>query len=335
MSWGEVFFSFEGRINRKVYWIASILVAIAGLIFNALLTYLATGRPFASEVWDRPADKMIIWVPVWIAYFAFLAWPSSALAVKRLHDRNRPASIWYIYYAASVLLSLVPARPTANGEPSELGPLLLLPLAIFSIYMFFELGVRRGTAGPNQYGDDTLPAGYYGGDYSFLSWMLAIEGRISRYKWWLGVLILFGIIIADALIGAALINAFNARHPGLEQNFSNPEWLKSQEAAALMPQLVLFLAAPTLVFALVLWSLFALGMKRLHDRGLSSWLMLVVILPFFGALIAPSLQSELGENVVRLSLLLLTASAIWSVLQFGILRGETGPNNHGPDPLAG
>jgi hypothetical protein len=33
--------------------------------------------------------------------------------------------------------------------------------------------------------------------------------------------------------------------------------------------------------------------------------------------------------------LLLLASAIWSVLQFGILKGVTGPNPHGPDPLAG
>jgi uncharacterized membrane protein YhaH (DUF805 family) len=335
MSWGEVFFSFEGRINRKTYWIASIFVAIAGLIFNALLTYLATGNPFAREVWDRPVDKIATWAPVWIAYFAFLAWPSSALAVKRLHDRDRRTFIWYVYYALSFLLSLVPAKSTADVEPSEVGQLLLLPLAVFSIYMFFELGVRRGTPGPNQYGQDTLPAGYYGGDYSFLSWMLAIEGRISRLKWWLGVLILFGIIIADALLGAALINAFNARNPGLEQNFSNPEWLKSQEAASLVPKLIPFLAAPTLIFALVLWSLFALGLKRLHDRGLSSWLMLVVVLPFFGALIAPSLQLELGENIVRLSLLLLMASAIWSVLQFGILKGDTGPNSHGPDPLAG
>jgi uncharacterized membrane protein YhaH (DUF805 family) len=43
----------------------------------------------------------------------------------------------------------------------------------------------------------------------------------------------------------------------------------------------------------------------------------------------------LSEDVARLALLLLMASVIWSVLQFGILKGETGPNQHGPDPLAG
>jgi uncharacterized membrane protein YhaH (DUF805 family) len=80
-----------------------------------------------------------------------------------------------------------------------------------------------------------------------------------------------------------------------------------------------------------------LGVKRLHDRGLSSWLILVVVIPFCGALAAPSIAEtfELGESFVTLTLLLLLASAIWSVLQFGIFKGETGPNSHGPDPLAG
>ncbi len=118
---------------------------------------------------------------------------------------------------------------------------------------------------------------------------------------------------------------------------NNPEWFNSKEAEPLISSLSIWMIAPVLVITLVMWSMLALGVKRLHDRGLSSWLILVVVLPFLGAAAAPSLAAEfdLGENVVRLSLLLLTASVIWSVLQFGILRGETGPNEHGPDPLAG
>ena len=42
-----------------------------------------------------------------------------------------------------------------------------------------------------------------------------------------------------------------------------------------------------------------------------------------------------GEGALRFVALLLLASVIWSVLQFGILKGESGPNPHGPDPLAG
>jgi uncharacterized membrane protein YhaH (DUF805 family) len=91
-----------------------------------------------------------------------------------------------------------------------------------------------------------------------------------------------------------------------------------------------------LAIPLAIWSLIALGVKRLHDRGLSGWLILVVVLPLAGALLAPEIAETFkpGESFVSLTLLLLLASAIWSVLQFGIFKGETGPNSHGPDPLA-
>ncbi len=337
MSWGEVFFGFHGRINRKTYWFASILVAIAGLLFNALLTYLATGSPVAPEVWQRPADKSGVWAPVWIAYFLFLAWPSSALAVKRLHDRDRPALLWYLYFAATIVLSLIPSRSTAGAEMNPGASAAALALFIFGAYIIFELSVLRGSPGQNQYGDDTLPAGYYGGDYSFWSWMLAFEGRISREKWWLGILILFGVTVVASISMSLAVTAFMERYPEFEQNLSNPDWLNGQEAAPLVLKLGVWTILPFLALLVAAWSFIALGVKRLHDRGLSAWLILVVIIPFFGAFVSPAIAAklDLGESVISLAFLLMMASAIWSVLQFGIFKGETGPNQYGPDPLAG
>ena len=186
MSWGDIFFGFRGRINRKTYWAGSVLVGLAGFLFAALLAYLATGNPLAPEVWERPADKASIWGPVWLAYFGFLVWPSTALAVKRLHDRDRPVWIWYAYYTLALAISLVPLRPSLEAEANPASGFLAAPLAFFAGYIFFELGVFRGTPGPNVHGDDPLPPDYYGGDFNFWSWMFALEGRISRSKWWLG-----------------------------------------------------------------------------------------------------------------------------------------------------
>jgi len=337
MSWGEVFFGFHGRINRRTFWFASILVNIAGLLFIALLADLATGNPVSPDVWRTPADKGGVWAPVWLASFAFLAWPLSALAVKRLHDRSRPAWLWYAYYSLTVVFSLPPLKNAAGAELSPAAAAGMLVLLAFGIFVFFELAVLRGTVGPNQHGGDTLPAGYYGGDYSFWSLMLAFEGRISRAKWWFGIFVVIGVVTVASAAMSAAIDAFLSRHPGLEQNLSNQEWINSAEAAPLLFNLGLWGIVPFLAFLLAAWSLVALGVKRLHDRGLSSWLILVVVLPFFGAIIVPAIaeQHGLAEDVVRMALLLLMASAIWSVLQFGILKGETGPNRHGPDPLAG
>lgn len=337
MSWGEIFFGFHGRINRKTFWFASVLVNIAGLLFIALLAYLATGNPISPDVWRTPADKAGLWAPVWLASFAFLAWPLTALAVKRLHDRDRPAWLWYAYYGLTVVFSLPPMKNASGAELSPAAGAAMIVLLIFGIFVFFELAVLRGTVGPNQHGDDTLPAGYYGGDYSLWSLMLAFEGRISRAKWWFGTLIIIGVVTTASAAMSVAVEAFMNAHPGLEQNLSNPEWINSAEAAPLLFNLGLWTIVPFLTFLLAAWSMMALGVKRLHDRGLSSWLILVVVIPFIGAIVVPAIAEQFGlaEDVVRLALLLLMASAIWSVLQFGILKGETGPNQQGPDPLAG
>ncbi len=335
MSWGEIFFGFHGRIDRKTYWFATILAGIAGLCFNALLAYLATGNPFSPDVWQRPADKSAIWAPVWLAYFLFLAWPSATLAVKRLHDRGRPVWIWYAYYGGTFVLTLVPLGATAGAETTQAAGVLAIILMIFAVYVFFELGVLRGAVGANEHGEDTLPPGYYGGDYSFWSWMLAFEGRISREKWWQGFFILAGACFAVTVLSGLLLGAFATRHPELD--LVNPDWLDSDQAKPLLLPLLLLISVPSFVYLFALWSFVALGVKRLHDRGLSSWLILVVVLPFFGALASPAIAArfELGESLISLAFLLLMASAIWSVLQFGIFNGDTGPNQHGPDPLAG
>ncbi len=333
MSWAEIFFGFQGRINRRTFWAGWISMGIAGVLFTALLAGLATGDPASPDIWRTPAGKEDVWVPVWLAWLAAVAWPLSALAIKRLHDRDRPAWLWYAYYCMTIVFSMPPLK---NATPAELGPAasaaMIVPL-IFGIYVFVELSLLRGTRGPNSYGGDTLPADYFGGDYNFLSLMLALEGRISRAKWWFGMLITVGVVIAALMAMGVVVEAFSAKYPGFQENMSNPAWLASPEAVPVLMDFELWAIVPIGALVLAAWSLMALGVKRLHDRGLSSWLILVVVLPFLGAIVLPS--SVIGESAVRLLLVLLMASAIWSVLQFGIFKGETGPNQYGPDPLAG
>ena len=75
MNWGEMFFSFRGRINRKVYWLGGLAVSSAGLGLFGLVSYLATGNAFAPELWNRSADHVALWLPIWLDYYALLFWP--------------------------------------------------------------------------------------------------------------------------------------------------------------------------------------------------------------------------------------------------------------------
>ena len=336
MSWGDIFFAFSGRMDRKAYWTASVAIAAAGLAFAALLTDLATGHPFSRNVWMRSADSFSIWFPVWVAYFGLIAWPASAIAIKRLHDRNRPAWIWYGYFALSMIASLIPARENPQAELSQASEFALTVYFFASAYIFVELGILRGTAGVNRFGVDPLPLEYNGGASSLWSLMLAPEGRISRSKWWFGFALVFTAwLFASVWIGYAAAATMKA-YPDFADKLKDAGWLASDEGQTIMTQFAASIAIPSLLMVLVCWCLFMLGIKRLHDRGLSGWLMLVVVLPFLGVLFAPAIAEnpDDGMSFERLTLLLLAASTIWGLLQFGILKGDVGPNSHGPDPLS-
>jgi uncharacterized membrane protein YhaH (DUF805 family) len=71
-----------------------------------------------------------------------------------------------------------------------------------------------------------------------------------------------------------------------------------EEAAVLSVVLGLVLAVPNLM----------LSIKRCHDRDKSGWFMLVYFIPLLGPL--------------------------WLLVELGCLRGTTGSNRFGPDPLS-
>ncbi|MBT3070883.1 DUF805 domain-containing protein [Rhodomicrobium sp. Az07] len=337
MGWGEVLFGFHGRINRLTYWGGSLAVTAAGLAFAALLSWLATGDPLAPAVWQRPADQSGLWEPVWFSYFALIAWPMSALSVKRLHDRALPRWLWYSYFAFSVAMALVPMTDTLEaGTPASSG-FLAAVLTGFSIFMFVQLSVLRGTPGPNPNGPDTLPPGFYGGDHDIWSVLFGLEGRLSRAQWWRGTLMVGSAALTVFFASMLFLDDYLNRHPEIVQNMNNRDWLKSDEARPVAAEIARWMFIPGIVFCVALWNLLALGVKRLHDRGLSGWLTLLLIGPFFVLGLAPGLvaQAAISEGMVSLVALLFLASLIWGLLQFGVLPGETGPNRYGPDPLAG
>ncbi|WP_230532683.1 DUF805 domain-containing protein [Microvirga roseola] len=81
---------------------------------------------------------------------------------------------------------------------------------------------------------------------------------------------------------------------------------------------------------------FAITAKRLQDRDLSAWWMLVgyASLPLGFLLLVYADFSLLEVTVIFILCRLATfGSFIWLFIQVGFLRGTVGPNRFGPDPL--
>lgn len=83
---------------------------------------------------------------------------------------------------------------------------------------------------------------------------------------------------------------------------------------------------------LLLWWYFAAWIKRLHDRNKTGWW----LVPYF---IVPGIYSQFEDrlpdsNAMALLGLAVSIVAFWGLVEMLCLKGTTGPNRFGPDPLA-
>jgi len=139
MDWVYLFNSFEGRIGRQTFWVAFAIVTVAEI----------AGHLIAEQI---EGDRLSAIVDVAFIY------PEFAIAVKRAHDRNMPVWLLMVFFAASALLDLITVLGLAGttDEPSTLSLVIAVPFTIFGLALLVELGFRRGTVGPNQYGPDPV-----------------------------------------------------------------------------------------------------------------------------------------------------------------------------------
>ena len=145
MDWRALFLSFSGRINRAKYWLAAvILMAAFAVPFMIAATTMST----------------VLWILVALIFVA-VSISGIAVGVKRLHDRDKSA--WWL-----ALFYLGPAVLGAIGDAAGGAGIIFHVISIgISIWAFIELGILRGTAGPNRFGPDPLTtAGQPGGAHS-------------------------------------------------------------------------------------------------------------------------------------------------------------------------
>jgi uncharacterized membrane protein YhaH (DUF805 family) len=144
MDWKALLFTFGGRLNRGKYWLGVLIVALvyvaAALVFWILYSIL--GETVGAVIGGIAAA----------AAFVAVLWAGIAIAIKRLHDREK--SGWWL-----LLFGLLPAILSGAGSAlGGIGIVLSLASLAISIWGFVEIGCLKGTTGPNMYGPDPLPA---------------------------------------------------------------------------------------------------------------------------------------------------------------------------------
>ncbi|WP_334175806.1 DUF805 domain-containing protein [Pseudoxanthobacter sp.] len=157
MSLSTLYFSFNGRIGRKAYWLGHIgltvaTAVIAGIllaVWGEALTGAVDGMAF--ELVSLPAGALIATLVLEIVF----TFASLALTVKRLHDRGRTGWVALVFYAPAWLNNIL-SQSSAEGMVFYLVSVLSLISFLAVIWFFIELGFFRGTVGHNEYGPDPL-----------------------------------------------------------------------------------------------------------------------------------------------------------------------------------
>ena len=146
--------------------------------------------------------------------------------------------------------------------------------------------------------------------------LFGFRGRINRARYWLALTILCGAAMVVSLFGYAAGETLAFRV------FSHAF------------NLAVFLAT------------IAVGIKRLHDRDRSGWWLAVfyigpLLVAAAGGLLLWTAAGSLSDGryvalfLLRLCFVGAFALALWGVVETGFLRGTTGYNRFGADPLAG
>lgn len=139
IDWKKLLLTFEGRIDRTHFWIGigvATAISLVGMVVGMIVPRVGS---ILALVFNLVALV-----------------PSVAVGLKRLHDRDKDWHWLLVFYLLPVAL------PLAVGfiSLSLLLPAQLVALGLVG-WCIYELGVQKGTEGPNRYGPpppSALPA---------------------------------------------------------------------------------------------------------------------------------------------------------------------------------
>jgi len=154
MEW-NFFFGFEGRINRAKCWRVMALNSLCLLTF-VLFVWLNLGVSFGSADAKSgiPLSIAVLFGTLGPALIASM-WCFAAIAIKRLHDRDRSGWWMVVFFIVPPLLDKV---CDLLGNPAA-AFVVSLASAGLSLWAFVEIFYLKGTQGPNRFGSDPLARG--------------------------------------------------------------------------------------------------------------------------------------------------------------------------------
>ncbi len=141
MSWlVSLFFTFQGRIGRRAWWIGFVLIHIGIASFNFWLSKLMNDdAPFLDGTWPNLV-RLLGDRSGWITAVVFLV-PQIAINTKRFHDRGLSGWWWLVFIIPFLVATGISISPLGGEDfPSPLAGWSQLICGIAALWVFVQLG---------------------------------------------------------------------------------------------------------------------------------------------------------------------------------------------------
>lgn len=145
----RLFVDLNGRISRRSYWLGIGIVSCANL---AIITTLSYAAGLTLDDYLYGAQSIIV---VHLVALTLLFWPSMAVTIKRLHDRN--TSGWWgallHVFGVFVFMQAYFRKPfMVDVQPDLLNIVPTLVFLVLAAWLIVELMFLPGTSGENRFG---------------------------------------------------------------------------------------------------------------------------------------------------------------------------------------
>jgi uncharacterized membrane protein YhaH (DUF805 family) len=141
-----LFTSFDGRINRAKWWAGIILILIVSIVLGFVVLAI-----FGEGFLGRSVNFLISLALLYLTY---------AVSAKRFQDRDK-SGITALYGLVAILITNLLQALGLTGTPEAVNAVgwicALVNLGVL-IWFLIDLGILKGTPGPNRFGGDPLLA---------------------------------------------------------------------------------------------------------------------------------------------------------------------------------
>src|SRR4051812_15009328 len=144
LDFNRLYLTTDGRIGRAQFWIGFVILAAVAIVLSLIVTLIFGPLAFAT--------KLLLFIMELI-----LAYACYGLFAKRFQDRGRPGNYAAIPVGVYILIAFLTLLGLAgDAQPNALGVILGIIDLIVGVWILIDLGILRGSAGPNEYGPDPV-----------------------------------------------------------------------------------------------------------------------------------------------------------------------------------